>query len=157
MEDNKKYMVEAIALARKNAESAFGGPFGAIVVKGTEIISAAVNTVTPDKDPTAHAEVNAIRVACKRLDTFDLSGCVLYTSCEPCPMCLSAAYWAHVDKIYFAADRKDAERAGFSDAFIYDQFIIPFNERSIPIEQILAKEGVEPFSIWENSDTKVPY
>lgn len=157
MEKDNKYMLEAIRLARQNASSCTGGPFGAVIVKGSEVIGSAVNTVTPDKDPTAHAEVNAIRAACKKLDTFDLSGCILYTSCEPCPMCLSAAYWAHIDKIFFAADRKEAERAGFSDAFIYDQLVVPPNERSIPSEQILVEEGVEPFTLWLGNESKIPY
>lgn len=157
MEKNQKYMLEAIALAKRNASSVTGGPFGAIVVKGNEIICATVNTVTSDKDPTAHAEVNAIRDACKKLDTFNLTGCTLYSSCEPCPMCLSAVYWARIDKIYFAADRKEAERAGFSDAFIYDQLKVPAKERSISTEQILVEEGVEPFTLWLNNNSKVPY
>lgn len=157
MEKNQKYMLEAIALAKRNASSVTGGPFGAIVVKGNEIISATVNTVTSDKDPTAHAEVNAIRDACKKLDTFNLTGCTLYSSCEPCPMCLSAIYWARIDNIYFAADRKEAERAGFSDAFIYDQLKVPAKERSISTEQILVEEGVEPFTLWLNNNSKVPY
>lgn len=157
MQQNEKFMREAIALAGKNASSVTGGPFGAIIVKGGEVISAASNSVTPDKDPTAHAEVNAIREACRKLDTFDLSGCTLYSSCEPCPMCLSAAYWARVDKIYFAGSRVDAEQAGFSDAFIYDELSKPVSERSIPIEQILDKEGVAPFDEWRNNSDKVPY
>ena len=157
MQQDEKFMKEAIALAGKNARSVTGGPFGAIIVKGGEVISAASNSVTPDKDPTAHAEVNAIREACRKLDTFDLSGCTLYSSCEPCPMCLSAAYWAKVDKIYFAGSRVDAEEAGFSDAFIYDEFTKPISERSIPIEQILDKEGVAPFDEWRNNSDKVPY
>jgi tRNA(Arg) A34 adenosine deaminase TadA len=157
MEKEYTFMREAVALAAKNANGNGGGPFGAVIVKDGKIISAASNSVTPDNDPTAHAEVNAIRQACKQLGTHDLTGCVLYTSCEPCPMCLSAAYWAHVDKIYFAADRNDAEKAGFSDAFIYNQFGIPMSERSIPIEQILPKEGFKPFEEWINNDKKVPY
>lgn len=157
MEKEYTFMREAVALAAKNANGNGGGPFGAVIVKDGKIISAASNSVTPDKDPTAHAEVNAIRQACKQLGTHDLTGCVLYTSCEPCPMCLSAAYWAHVDKIYFAADRNDAEKAGFSDAFIYNQFGIPMSERSIPIEQILSQEGFKPFEEWINNDKKVPY
>lgn len=157
MQQDEKFMREAIALAGKNARSVTGGPFGAIIVKGGEVISAASNSVTPDKDPTAHAEVNAIREACRKLDTFDLSGCTLYSSCEPCPMCLSAAYWAKVDKIYFAGSRVDAEEAGFSDAFIYDEFTKPISERNIPIEQILDKEGVAPFDEWRNNSDKVPY
>lgn len=157
MEKIEKFMHEAISLANRNANSVSGGPFGAIIVRGNEVISSAVNTVTTDKDPTAHAEVNAIRAACKKLGCFDLSGCTLYASCEPCPMCLSAAYWAHIDKIFFAADRKNAEMAGFSDAFIYDQFNIPARERSIPAEQVLGEEGLEPFSLWLKNESKIPY
>jgi len=150
-------MREAIGLAGRNASSVTGGPFGALIVKDGEIISARTNSVTPDKDPTAHAEVNAIREACRKLNTYDLSGCTLYTSCEPCPMCLSAAYWAKVDKIYFAAGRDDAADAGFSDAFIYDEFTKSMEERSIPIEQIMPTEGREPFELWKKNEDKIPY
>jgi len=150
-------MREAIGLAGRNASSVTGGPFGALIVKDGEIISARTNSVTPDKDPTAHAEVNAIREACRKLNTYDLSGCTLYTSCEPCPMCLSAAYWAKVDKIYFAAGRDDAADAGFSDAFIYDEFTKSMDERSIPIEQIIPTEGREPFELWKKNEDKIPY
>jgi tRNA(Arg) A34 adenosine deaminase TadA len=153
----EKFMKEAIELAGENAASVTGGPFGALIVKDGKIISARTNSVTPDKDPTAHAEVNAIREACRKLDTFDLSGCTLFTSCEPCPMCLSAAYWAKVDKIYFAAGRGDAADAGFSDAFIYDEFSKSMDERSIPIEQIMSEEGKEPFNLWKKNDEKIPY
>lgn len=157
MEKREKFMREAIGLAGRNASSVTGGPFGALIVKNGEIISAKTNSVTPDKDPTAHAEVNAIREACRKLDTYDLSGCTLYTSCEPCPMCLSAAYWAKVDKIYFAAGRDDAADAGFSDAFIYDEFSKSMEERSIPIEQIMPSEGREPFDLWKKNEDKIPY
>lgn len=150
-------MFEAITLASRNACSSTGGPFGAVIVKEGEIVSSAVNSVTTDNDPTAHAEVNAIRAACKKLGTFDLTGCTLYSSCEPCPMCLSAAYWAHISKIFYAADRNQAERAGFSDAFIYDQFALPLGERSIPFEQIFNKEGVEPFDLWIDNESKIKY
>lgn len=150
-------MKEAIELAGENAASVTGGPFGALIVKDGKIISARTNSVTPDKDPTAHAEVNAIREACRKLDTFDLSGCTLYTSCEPCPMCLSAAYWAKVDKIYFSAGRGDAADAGFSDAFIYDEFSKSMEDRSIPIEQIMSEEGKGPFNLWKKNDEKIPY
>ena len=153
----EKLMKEAVSIAKLSANSGAGGPFGALIVKDGEIIASASNSVTPDNDPTAHAEVNAIRSACRKLSTFDLSGCTLYTSCEPCPMCLSAAYWANVDKIYYAADREDASKAGFSDAFIYDEFLKPVSQRAIPIEQILEKEGAEPFEEWMRNDNKVPY
>ena len=157
IEMREKLMKEAVSIAKLSANSGTGGPFGALIVKDGEIIASASNSVTPDNDPTAHAEVNAIRSACRKLSTFDLSGCTLYTSCEPCPMCLSAAYWAKVDKIYYAADREDAASAGFSDAFIYDEFLKPISQRAIPIEQILEKEGTEPFEEWMKNDNKVPY
>ncbi|MFA5849735.1 MAG: nucleoside deaminase [Bacteroidales bacterium] len=157
MENDTKHMLEAITLASVNAVSSTGGPFGAVVVKDGEVVSSAVNTVTTDNDPTAHAEVNAIRLACKKLGTFNLTGCTLYSSCEPCPMCLSAAYWAHIDKIFYAADRNQAESAGFSDAFIYDQFALPIEERSIPFKQIFDKEGIEPFSLWIDNENKIKY
>lgn len=150
-------MSEAIKLAAGNACTSAGGPFGAVIVKEGEVVSSAVNTVTKDNDPTAHAEVNAIRAACRKLGTFDLTGCTLYSSCEPCPMCLSAAYWAHINQVFYAADRKQAERAGFSDAFIYDQLALPLGERSIPFEQMLDKEGVEPFNLWIDNENKIKY
>ncbi len=152
-----EFMQEAIELASKNASSQGGGPFGAIIVKDGKIISASGNSVTPDKDPTAHAEVNAIRMACKKLDTFDLTGCTLYTSCEPCPMCLSAAYWAKLDKVYYAANKHDAAKAGFSDAFIYDQFALPIEERSLNLQRILEDKGIEPFNLWVKNENKTPY
>lgn len=150
-------MRQAIELARENASSSGGGPFGAVVVKEGRVISACSNSVTPDNDPTAHAEVNAIRTACRELGTFDLSGCTLYSSCEPCPMCLSAAYWARVDKIVFAADRNDAADAGFSDAFIYDELSLDTDKRSIPMEKLMQKEGTEPFDIWKSNEKKIRY
>lgn len=157
MNQENKYMRQAIELARENASSSGGGPFGAVVVKEGRVISACSNSVTPDNDPTAHAEVNAIRTACRELGTFDLSGCTLYSSCEPCPMCLSAAYWARVDKIVFAADRNDAADAGFSDAFIYDELSLDTDKRSIPMEKLMQKEGTEPFDIWKSNEKKIRY
>ena len=155
--ENVEFMKKALEIATGNASSQGGGPFGAVIVKDGKVVSAAGNTVTPDNDPTAHAEVNAIRNACKELKTFDLSGCVLYTSCEPCPMCLSASYWARIEKIYFAAGRDDAAKAGFSDAFIYDQFDLPVNERSLPAERIMEEEGLQPFELWLRNDNKRAY
>lgn len=157
MNQENKYMRQAIELARENASSSGGGPFGAVVVKEGRVISACSNSVTPDNDPTAHAEVNAIRAACRELGSFDLSGCTLYSSCEPCPMCLSAAYWARVDKIVFAADRNDAADAGFSDAFIYDELSLDTDKRSIPMEKLMQKEGTEPFDIWKSNEKKIRY
>lgn len=157
MEKDAIYMKRAIELAQQNALSAHGGPFGAVIVRDGNVISEASNSVTPDNDPTAHAEVNAIRKACKNLNTFDLSGATLYTSCEPCPMCLSAAYWARVDRIVFGANREDAARAGFSDDFIYKELSLDLDQRSIPIESILEKESQEPFETWISNLDKTPY
>jgi tRNA(Arg) A34 adenosine deaminase TadA len=149
---------KTVEIANFNASSGFGGgPFGALIVKEGEIISSCGNSVTVNNDPTAHAEVNAIREACSKLKTFDLSGATLYTSCEPCPMCLAAAYWARVDKICFAADRHDAAEAGFSDAFIYNEFTVPLEQRSIPIEQIDTDDKVLPFSTWKENEKKTLY
>ena len=150
-------MRRAISLAADNVKEKSGGPFGAIIVKDGTIIGSGVNTVTSDNDPTAHAEVNAIREACSRLGSFDLHGCTLYTSCEPCPMCLSAAYWAKVDRSFFAADKVDAKEAGFSDAFIYEEIPLPYSERSLHTERLLGEEGKEPFELWSGSDDKIPY
>ena len=155
--ENVEFMKKALEIASGNASTQGGGPFGAVIVKDGKVVSAAGNTVTPDNDPTAHAEVNAIRNACKELKTFDLSGCVLYTSCEPCPMCLSASYWARIEKIFFAAGRDDAAKAGFSDAFIYDQFDLPVNERSLPAERIMEEEGLQPFELWLRNENKRAY
>lgn len=154
---NPEFMREAIRLSIENINHG-GGPFAAVVVKDGKIVAATGNSVTADNDPTAHAEVNAIRQACKKLNTFDLSGCDIYASCEPCPMCLSAIYWAHIDHIYYAATRKDAASIGFDDNMIYEQ--IPMNpaERSIPGEQILRDEAMEAFKIWnDSSDTVTHY
>lgn len=152
-----RYMQRAIELASANASSAGGGPFGAVVVKDGKIVAEASNTVTVDNDPTAHAEVNAIRAACRNLGTFDLSGCELYTSCEPCPMCLAACYWAHISKIYYAADRKDADAAGFGDDMIYREISMPLDGRSIPFVRIMEKEGLRPFLLWKENGSKVRY
>lgn len=150
-------MLRAIELAERNASSVTGGPFGAVVVKDGKVIAEASNTVTVDNDPTAHAEVNAIRKACAALGTFDLSGCELYTSCEPCPMCLAACYWAHIDKVYYAADREDAAAAGFDDSDIYREVALPVDRRRIPFVHIMEKEGLRPFMLWNSNDKKVEY
>ena len=157
MQNHEFFMRKAVALAAENAGSVTGGPFGALIVKDGEIISAESNKVTVNNDPTAHAEVNAIRSACSKLGTFDLSGCILYTSCEPCPMCLAAAYWAHVDKIFYAANRNDAAVAGFDDDFIYREFNLPLDRRSIPIDRIIPEEGLEPFNLWVKNTEKIAY
>lgn len=155
--NGEELMLRAIELAERNAFSVTGGPFGAVVVKDGKVIAEASNTVTVDNDPTAHAEVNAIRKACTALGTFDLSGCELYTSCEPCPMCLAACYWAHIDKVYYAADREDAAAAGFDDSDIYREVALPVDRRRIPFVHIMEKEGLRPFMLWNSNDKKVEY
>ena len=128
----EKFMREAIRLAVENVKQGTGGPFGAVVVKEGKIIAACANTVTPDCDPTAHAEVNAIREACRELDTFQLGGCEIYASCEPCPMCLGAIYWARPSRVYYASTKEDAALAGFDDSLIYKEIALPEADRSIP-------------------------
>lgn len=156
-ENINQYMAEAIRLARQNITSGLGGPFGAVVVKNGEIIARGTNRVTCDNDPTAHAEVVAIREACKALDSFQLDECEIYCSCEPCPMCLGAIYWARPARIFFAAGRNDAADAGFDDNFIYKEIGANINERKIPASQILRNEAVEVFREWKESDIKIPY
>lgn len=156
MTDNP-FMRRAIELAEVNASSVSGGPFGAVVVKDGKIVAEAANTVTVDNDPTAHAEVNAIRTACRNLGTFDLSGCEMYASCEPCPMCFAACYWAHISKVYYAADRTDADAAGFSDDMIYREISGPVDGRTVPFERIMAEEGLRPFLLWKENGDKISY
>lgn len=153
---DKKMMREAIRLADESVRNG-GGPFGAVVVKDGEIVSGRSNSVTIDNDCTAHAEVNAIREACRKLATFDLSGCDIYTSCEPCPMCLGAIYWAHLDRIFYANNRKDAGRIGFDDDFIYRELEKPMTERSTPIVQMLRDEALQTFVAWEEKADKTEY
>lgn len=149
-------MRQAIALAVENVKSG-GGPFGAVIVKDGEVVATGANRVTANNDPTAHAEVCAIRAACSRLGTFDLSGCVLYTSCEPCPMCLGAIYWAHIDKIYYGANQHDAAAVDFDDSFIYRELKLKPSERNKPVENILHDEALEPFDVWRKKEDKVRY
>lgn len=157
MEKREDYLKKAIFLAADNVRENGGGPFGALIVRDGEVLGSGVNSVTIDNDPTAHAEINAIRNACHKLGTFNLKGCTLYASCEPCPMCLSAAYWARVDGIIFAADKTNARDAGFDDAFIYEEIALPFSGRTIRTEQIAVKERNMPFEIWKESDNKILY
>lgn len=149
-------MRRAIALSEESVRMG-GGPFGAVIVKDGEIVSEASNSVTLDHDPTAHAEVNAIRKATQKLDTFDLEGCEIYTSCEPCPMCLGAIYWAHLDRIYYANDRKDAARIGFDDDFIYKEIALKPQERHKQMEVLLSEEAKEAFQMWEADGDKAEY
>lgn len=151
------HMRRAISLAEDNASSGNGGPFGAVIVKDGKVVAEGSNTVTVDNDPTAHAEVNAIRRACAVLGTFDLSGCELYTSCEPCPMCLAACYWAHISRVYYAAGRDDAAAAGFDDDMIYVEVAKPLDERKLPFIQLLQEEGLRPFLLWRSNPDKVRY
>ena len=134
-----------------------GGPFGAIIARKGEIIAEGSNGVTIYNDPTAHAEVTAIRKACEKLGTFDLTGCEIYTSCEPCPMCLGAIYWAHLDKIYYANDRKDAADIGFDDDFIYQEIEVKPQYRKKPSEILMREEGLEAFRIWNKKTDKIEY
>lgn len=152
----EKFMRKAIILAKENIKTG-NGPFGAVIVKDGEIISETSNSVTRDNDPTAHAEVNAIRQACEKLQTFDLSGCEIYSSCEPCPMCLGAIYWAQLDKLYFASSRKDAASAGFDDEFIYEELAKTIRERKIPTRQIMKEEADIVFKTWDEFENKIRY
>ena len=149
--------MEAIKRAEENLKTGKGGPFGAVVVRDGNIIASVGNRVTSTNDPTAHAEIVAIREACKTLDTFDLSGCEIYASCEPCPMCLGAIMWARIDKLYFAADRKDASRAGFDDEAFYSEFALPREKRLLKPAQLLQEEANKVFDKWIDDCNKVAY
>ena len=148
-------MREAIRLASANVENG-GGPFGAVIARGGEIIATGVNRVTANCDPTAHAEVSAIRAAAQKLGTFNLSGCEIYSSCEPCPMCLGAIYWARLDRLFYGNTKADAARIGFDDAFIYKELALPLSERTLRAEQILGKEAIATFEAWEQKTDKTP-
>ena len=150
------FMQKAIELSIKNIHNN-GGPFGCVIVKNNIIISEGVNGVTQNNDPTAHAEIVAIRNACKKLNTFDLSGCELYTSCEPCPMCLSAIYWSHIDLVYYGNSRENAAEIQFDDKFIYDEMKKDINERKIPLKQILKDEAIKAFDLWAETENKTKY
>jgi guanine deaminase len=150
-------MREAIALSRANIREGKGGPFAAIIVKEGIVLARGTNLVTSTNDPTAHAEIVAIREACRALGSFQLEGCDIYTSCEPCPMCLGAIYWARPRSVYFANTRDDAAGIGFDDRFIYDEFSIVHNKRKIPMQQLLRDEAIEAFREWRAASNKVPY
>lgn len=153
---NTKYMQRAIELAENSVQNG-GGPFGAVIVKNDKIIAEGSNCVTLHNDPTAHAEVTTIRKACKELNTFDLNGCEIYTSCEPCPMCLAAIYWARMDRIYYGCSKDDAKNIGFDDSFIYEEIELKPESRSIPSSQILHKESLSAFRMWEEKEDKTEY
>lgn len=150
-------MARAIELSIKNVEAGLGGPFGAVIVKNGRVVAESANLVTSTSDPTAHAEILAIRLACARLRSFELKDCELYTSCEPCPMCLGAIYWARLSKIYFANLAKDAAKIGFDDSFIYGELKRPLKKRRIPAMQIMRKEALKGFSAWNAKANKVDY
>ena len=154
---NDKFMAEAIRLSRIKMRTNCGGPFGAVIVRHGKIIARGWNQVTSTNDPTAHAEVMAIREACQKLGTFQLTGCELYTSCEPCPMCLAAIYWARLDKVYFGATRRDAARIDFDDALIYREIPKPPSRRIIPSQNLLRSEAVKVFAEWSRKVDKTPY
>lgn len=155
--DKDEFMREAIKLSINNVVSKNGGPFGCVIVKDGKIIATGVNEVTSTNDPTAHAEVVAIRNACKELGTFQLDDCEIYTSCEPCPMCLSAIYWSRAKKIYFANNKFDAAKINFDDNFIYEEIAKEVEMRKIPAEQVLREEALEAFELWYKLDGNVKY
>ncbi len=157
MEGSPAFMQEAIALATENVASGRGGPFGAVVVKDGKVIATGVNLVTASNDPTAHAEVTAIRRACQLLGTFQLEGCEVYTSCEPCPMCLAAIYWARCGAIYYGNSADDAAKVGFDDAFLYEEMKKSMSDRTIPIVQMLPDEAWTSFAAWRDATAKVVY
>jgi guanine deaminase len=151
------FMARAIQLSLENVYSGRGGPFGAVVVKDGAVIAEGSNRVTSTNDPTAHAEVVAIREACRSLALFDLEGCEIYCSCEPCPMCLGAIYWARVSRIYFANADEDASKIGFDDSLIYRELAQPHSQRRIPMIQMMREEALEAFRAWENKPNKIEY
>ncbi len=151
------FMRAAIDLARKGVDNNEGGPFGCVVVKDGKIIGRGNNRVTSNQDPTAHAEILAIREACEHLGSYQLEGCVIYTSCEPCPMCLGAIYWARPEKVFFAGTREDAAKSGFDDAFIYEQIALPHEKKSIEFLQMGRKEAELAFARWDEKEDKTEY
>jgi guanine deaminase len=154
---NPSFMREAIRISLTKMRGDQGGPFGAVVVRKGKIIGRGWNRVTSTNDPTAHAEVVAIRDACRRLKSFQLDDCELYTSCEPCPMCLSAIYWARLKRVYYGNTRKDAARIAFDDDFIYREVALPISSRKIPMKQLLRKEALAAFVEWKNKADRIPY
>ena len=152
----EELMRKAIELSLRNVAEG-GGPFGAVIARNGEIVATGVNRVTSNCDPTAHAEVSAIHAAAKVLGTFDLSGCEIYTSCEPCPMCLGAIYWAHLDRMYYGNNQRDAAKIGFDDAFIYCELELPIADRRLKAEELLPEEAIQAFRAWEEKADKVEY
>ena len=156
MTSNKNFMHRAIELSINSANNA-GGPFGCVIVKNNKIIAEGSNKVTLTNDPTAHAEIVSIREACKKLKTFNLTGCDLYSSCEPCPMCLAAIYWSHIDNIFYANTRDDAKKINFDDSLIYSEFSKKIEDRKIPIKQMFRDEALQAFKIWSKKIDKIEY
>ena len=154
---SRNFVEKAIALAIRNAGSEQGGPFAALIVKQSRVIATGVNRVVTLNDPTAHAEIEAIRAACRLLNSFQLTGCEMYASCEPCPMCLGAIYWARPARVYFSATAADAASAGFDDGLIYEEFSRTRHERRIPFEQIPCQAALEPFRVWKQLNHRVLY
>lgn len=150
-------MRKAIELSISNVTEGKGGPFGAVIVKDNKIIATGANCVTSDNDPTAHAEVVAIRNACKAMDSFQLEGCEVYTSCEPCPMCLGAIYWARPDAVYYGNTKADAAEIDFDDQFIYDELDLPLGNRKLKMTQLLHDEAITAFELWQDNTKKVKY
>lgn len=155
-ETDRKFMRQAIDLSIENVRNG-GGPFGAVIVRNGEVVATGVNNVVPHCDPTAHAEVCAIRKACQKVGDFKLDGCTIYTSCEPCPMCLSAIYWSGIERIFYGNTKQDAEDINFSDKFIYDELALPMTERRVPAVNIMREEALEAFRDWEDKSDKVEY
>ena len=153
---DREFMQQAIELSKENVLNG-GGPFGAVIERDGEVIATGTNRVTANNDPTAHAEVNAIRSACAKEGTFKLEGCTCYTSCEPCPMCLAALYWAGVERIFYGNTKDDAKAINFDDSFIYDEIAKPYAKRAIPIINIMREEAISAFKMWEKSEDKVEY
>ncbi len=151
------YLQKAIDLAVENVNRGKGGPFAAIIVKDNIIIAEGTNVVTSTNDPSAHAEISAIRAACEKLKNFQLEDCTIYSSCEPCPMCLGAIYWARIKRLVFAADKTQAAAAGFDDDFIYKELNLPYSKRKIPTLQCMPEESKEPFIAWRNNENKIKY
>lgn len=154
---HKKFLQEAVKLARENVTTGRGGPFGAVIVKDGQIIACGQNQVLSSKDPTRHAEVDAIRKACEKLNHFEIKDCIIYSSCEPCPMCLGAIYWARPKALFFAADRYTAAKHGFDDEFIYKEIVLPNEKRHIPTVCVQLDDAEEPFEEWTKKEDKVQY
>jgi tRNA(Arg) A34 adenosine deaminase TadA len=157
MQGNPEFMKQAIALATENVTSGRGGPFGAVIVRNDAVIATGANRVTETNDPTAHAEIVAIRNACAAEKKFSLAGCAIYTSCEPCPMCLAAIAWSRMEKIFYCATAADAATAGFDDAFLYDELRKHIGKRRIPEQRLLAERATESFDAWRRYETRVHY